>query len=132
MAQETMMAKVNQMIPLSGQPKRFYFRRRDGFFAVAGFYGLMSKLCYKQTQDLTAVIVIFHNKNFLLHSTFRRFAMGVLLGAELHSRYARSLRLPTLNYEESTCESYITMLAEKDVLLRHLSSILSQSRNRYC
>ena len=24
-AQETMMAKVNQMIPLSGQPKRFSF-----------------------------------------------------------------------------------------------------------
>ncbi len=34
----------------------------------------MSNLCYKQTQDLTAVMVIFHNKNFLLHSLNLRSA----------------------------------------------------------
>jgi hypothetical protein len=39
---------------------------------------------------------------------------------------------PTLNYEEPTRESYIAILAEKDVLLRRTSSILFQSQNRYC
>jgi hypothetical protein len=29
----------------------------------------MSTLCYEQTEDLTGVLVIFHNKNFL-HWTF--------------------------------------------------------------
>jgi hypothetical protein len=55
----------------------------------------MANLCYKQTQDLTAVMVIFHNKNFL-HWTFRRFAVGVLLGAESHSGYAGSCDCPLL------------------------------------
>jgi hypothetical protein len=42
------------------------------------------------------------------------------------------LRIAHPNYEESTRESYVTILAEKDVLLRHPSSIPSQSQNQYC
>jgi hypothetical protein len=38
----------------------------------AGLYNLMSKLHYKQTQDLTRVFVIFNNKNFHLHWIFRK------------------------------------------------------------
>src|SRR6266702_363768 len=41
-------------------------------------------------------------------------------------------KLETAYYKKWTCEFYVAILAEKDVLLRQTSSILSQSQNRYC
>ena len=49
---------------------------------LLGLYSLMSKLSYKQTQDLTRVFVIFHNKNFssFIDSTrFQLFCPAALL-----------------------------------------------------
>src|SRR5258708_5324500 len=52
----------------------------ERFLTVSGLYRMMSNLCYKQTQDLTAVMVIFHNKNFL------HWTLGILLQFFLNRR----------------------------------------------
>ena len=44
----------------------------DRFVTVPGLYGVMSNLCYEQTEDLAGVTVILHNKDFFLHWTFRK------------------------------------------------------------
>ena len=43
----------------------------DRFIAVLRRYSPVSHFCYKQIHDLTVIIVIFHNKDFLYHWTFR-------------------------------------------------------------
>jgi hypothetical protein len=47
-------------------------RAFDSFFAVPSLYGVMSQLCYEPIEDFTVITVIFHNKNFLHHWTFRK------------------------------------------------------------
>jgi hypothetical protein len=45
------------------------FRQCNTFFTALGLYRLVSKFCYELTEDLTRVLVIFHDENFLLHMT---------------------------------------------------------------
>ena len=47
----------------------FFFPR---FIAVLRLYSPVSHFCYKQIHELTVITVIFHNKDFLYHWTFRK------------------------------------------------------------